>query len=154
MLTCFNVQKTHYFSNTVHYCSSSMPRLFQMHCFLQSPSFQQPQSALIGQLAQCIVIGWTTQARVGNVLSVQARKGNSDIHIDNVTCDLRAFCKWTPLYCAIPKRHKNTFTNFYINRSHLVEWSAQLRNLFHLFFDLLTLALSILILFYLCLLCI
>ncbi len=29
MLTCFNVQKTHYFSNTVHYCSSSMPRLYQ-----------------------------------------------------------------------------------------------------------------------------
>ncbi len=27
MLTCFNVQKTHYFSNTVHYCSSSMPHL-------------------------------------------------------------------------------------------------------------------------------
>uniref|UniRef100_A0A672LVL6 Nuclear prelamin A recognition factor-like n=1 Tax=Sinocyclocheilus grahami TaxID=75366 RepID=A0A672LVL6_SINGR len=26
MLTCFNVQKTHYFSNTVHYCRSSMPR--------------------------------------------------------------------------------------------------------------------------------
>ncbi len=23
--TCFNVQKTHYFSNTVHYCSPSMP---------------------------------------------------------------------------------------------------------------------------------
>ncbi len=67
MLTCFNVQKTHYFSNTVHYCSSSMPRLSQTHCFLQSPSFQQVQSALIGQLTQCIVIGRTPQARVGNV---------------------------------------------------------------------------------------
>ncbi len=41
-----------------------MPRLSQM---LQSPSFRQAQSALIGQLAQCIVIGRTQQARVGNV---------------------------------------------------------------------------------------
>ncbi len=59
--------KKHNFSNTVHYCSSSMPRLSQMPCFLKSPSFQQVQSALIGQLTQCIVIGRTPQARVGNV---------------------------------------------------------------------------------------
>ncbi len=76
MLTCFNVQKTHYFSNTVHYCSSTMPL-----CFLQSPSFRQVykclihsfiqvQSALIGQLIQSIVIGRTPQARVGNVTAV------------------------------------------------------------------------------------
>ncbi len=91
MLTCFNVQKTHYFSNTVHYCSSSMPRLSQTLRFLQSPSFRQAQSALIGQLTQCIVIDRTPQAHVGNVTSlsiiasfsfqlvlpsVQARKGN------------------------------------------------------------------------------
>ncbi len=44
------------FSNTVHYCSSSMPRLSQTLRFLQSPSFRQAQSALIGQLTQCIVI--------------------------------------------------------------------------------------------------
>ncbi len=62
MLTCFNIQKTHYFSNTVHYCRSSMPRLSQALRFLQSPSFRQAQSALIGQLAQCIVIGRTPQA--------------------------------------------------------------------------------------------
>ncbi len=67
MLTCFNVKKTHYFSNTVHYCRSSMPRLSQMRRFLQSPSFRLAQSALIGQLTQCIVIGRTAQARVGNV---------------------------------------------------------------------------------------
>ncbi len=36
--------------------------------FLQSPSFQQAQSALIGQLTQCIVIGRTPQALVGNVM--------------------------------------------------------------------------------------
>ncbi len=36
-----------------------MPRLSQT---LQSPSFRQAQSALIGQLAQCIVIGRTLQA--------------------------------------------------------------------------------------------
>ncbi len=49
-----------YFSNTVHYCSSSMPRLSQTHRFQQSPSFRQAQSTLIGQLTQCIVIGRTT----------------------------------------------------------------------------------------------
>ncbi len=44
-----------------------MPRLSQTLRFLQSPSFQQAQSALIGQLAQCIVIGPTPQVRVDNV---------------------------------------------------------------------------------------
>ncbi len=66
-MTCFNVQKTHYFSNTVHYCNSSVPRLSQTRCYLQSPSFWQVQSALIGQLTQCIVIGGTPQACIGNV---------------------------------------------------------------------------------------
>ncbi len=47
MLTCFNVKKTHYFSNTVQYCRSSMPRLSQMLRFPQSSSFRQAQSALI-----------------------------------------------------------------------------------------------------------
>ncbi len=41
MLTCFNVKKTQYFSNTVHYCRSSMSRLSQTLSFLQSPSFRQ-----------------------------------------------------------------------------------------------------------------
>ncbi len=41
-----------------------MPRLSQT---LQNPSFKQAQSALIGQLAQCIVIGRTPQARIRNV---------------------------------------------------------------------------------------
>ncbi len=64
----------------------------------------------------------------------------------------------------IPKRHNITFTDFYINCSHLVEWPAQLNPsswiLSHLqetakntprpsLLDPLTLALSILILFYL-----
>ncbi len=44
-----------------------MPHLSQTRCFLQSPSFPQAQSTLIGQLAQCIVIGWTPQALIGNV---------------------------------------------------------------------------------------
>ncbi len=38
-----------------------MPRLSQTLHFLQSPSFRQSQSALIGQLTQCIVIGRTPQ---------------------------------------------------------------------------------------------
>ncbi len=45
-----------------------MPLLSQTQRFLQSPSFQQVQSALIGQLTQCIVIGRTPQARVGNIM--------------------------------------------------------------------------------------
>ncbi len=46
--------------------------LSQTHCFLQSPSFQQVQSALIGQRTHSIVIGQTPQ--VGNVtpLSITA----------------------------------------------------------------------------------
>ncbi len=47
-----------------------MPCLSQTCRFLQSPSFQQLQSALIGQLTQCIVIGRTPQERVGNVTSL------------------------------------------------------------------------------------
>ncbi len=39
-----------------------MPRLSQTLNFLQSPSLRQTQSAQIGQLAQCIVIGRTPQA--------------------------------------------------------------------------------------------
>ncbi len=44
-----------------------MPHLSQMLCFLQSHSFRQAQSALIGQLTQSIVIGRTPQAVVENV---------------------------------------------------------------------------------------
>ncbi len=40
----------------------TMPRLSQTCRFLQSPSFRQAQSAMIGQLTQCIVIGRTPQA--------------------------------------------------------------------------------------------
>ncbi len=47
-----------------------MPRLSQMSCFLQSPFFQQAQSALIGQLTQCIVIGRTPQECVENVTAL------------------------------------------------------------------------------------
>ncbi len=47
-----------------------MPRLSQMRRFLQSPSFQQVQSALFSQLTQCIVIRRTPQAHVGNVMSL------------------------------------------------------------------------------------
>ncbi len=52
-----------------------MPRLSQTLSFLQIPSLQQAQSARIGQLTQCIVIGRTPQAWFGNVtpLSIIAR---------------------------------------------------------------------------------
>ncbi len=39
-----------------------MPRLSQTLSFLKRPSFRQAQPALIGQLAQCIVINTTPQA--------------------------------------------------------------------------------------------
>ncbi len=55
-VTCFNVQKAHYFSNTEHYCSSSMTRLSQTLRCLQSPSFRQAQSALIGQLQKYQIV--------------------------------------------------------------------------------------------------
>ncbi len=55
-------------STAVHYCRSSMPRLSKTCSFPQSPSFQQAQYALIGQLAQCIVSDRTPQARVGNLI--------------------------------------------------------------------------------------
>ncbi len=59
--------KKYNFSKTVHYCMSPMPRLSQTLSFWPSPSFWRAQSALIGQLTQCFVIGRTPQARVGNV---------------------------------------------------------------------------------------
>ncbi len=64
-----NVQKTYFFQIlyiiVVPLCPASQTR-----SFLQRPSFQQVQSALIGQLTQCIVIGRTPQARVGNVTTL------------------------------------------------------------------------------------
>ncbi len=47
-----------------------MPRLSQTLRFLQSPSFRQAQSALIGQQTQSIVIGRTPQGLVKNVTSM------------------------------------------------------------------------------------
>ncbi len=138
MLTWFNVQKTHYFSNTVHYCRSSMPRLSQTLPFLQSPSFRQAQSALIGQLIQCIVIGRTPQARVVYVtlLSIIASfrfqvsftissspRGEQSRETDTVMmlvciCSTQAAVKtisdglYTPLWCdPVPLTHTHTHTH-------------------------------------------
>ncbi len=139
MLTWLNVQKTHYFSNTVHYCRSSMPRLSQTFSFLQSPSFRQEQSALIGQLTQCIVIGRTPQARVGNVTplsiiasfsfqnkckrhlitslvlpSVQAREGNrvvwQTVMMLVCFCSTQAAVVWPCLPLSHTRAHTHTHT--------------------------------------------
>ncbi len=67
MLTCFNVKNYIIFQILYIIVVPSMPRISQTHRFLQRPSFQQVQSALIGQLTQCIV------------LSVQAQEGNSRV---------------------------------------------------------------------------
>ncbi len=49
VLMRLEVQKTHDFPHTVHYCSS-MPNLSETHRFLQSSSFWEARRALIGQL--------------------------------------------------------------------------------------------------------
>ncbi len=150
MLTCFNVQKTHYFSNTVHYCSSSMPCLSQMHYFLQS-SFQQVQSALIGQLTQSIVIGRTPQARVGNVTPLtiiasfsfqvsfirSSPKGEQSRVTDTVMilvciCSTQAAVKtisdglYTPLWCdPVPLTHTHSHNHTHnVLRAKLHIWTV------------------------------
>ncbi len=146
MLTCLNVKKTHYFSNTVHYCRSSMPRLSQTLFQPKSPSFQQAQSALIGQLTQCIVIGRTPQARVGNVTSLSiiasfsfqvsfissSPKGEQSRVTDTVMIMLVSICStqtavktisdglYTPLWCdPVPLTHtlSHTHTKCYAQNS-------------------------------------
>ncbi len=54
MFTRFEVQKTHYFPHTVHYCCSSMPRLSETRWFLQRSSFWEARRALIGQLSSAL----------------------------------------------------------------------------------------------------
>ncbi len=54
MFTRFEVQKTHYFPHTVHYCCSSMLRLSETRQFLQSLSFWEARHALIGQLSSTL----------------------------------------------------------------------------------------------------
>ncbi len=59
MLTCFNVQTTHYFSNTlkiivIPLCPASLKRVV----FYKVPD----KRSLIEQLTQNIVIGWKPQA--------------------------------------------------------------------------------------------
>ncbi len=104
-----------YFSNAVHYFRSSMPTSLK-HNFIQSPSFQQVQSALIGQLTQCIVIGRTPQAHVGlwnqlsviNLISSSPRGEQS--HVTDTVMMIVCVCKqatiktisdglYTPLWC-------------------------------------------------------
>ncbi len=55
----------------------SVSILSQTRSFLQSPSFRQAQSALIGQLAQCIVTGRTPQALVGNVTPLSIMRASA-----------------------------------------------------------------------------
>ncbi len=79
MLTCFNVQKHTIFIFYFHII------VFPL-CpgrFLQSPSFRQAQSALIGQLTKCIVIGRTPQAHVGNVTPPYHNLSAFKVNIDS-----------------------------------------------------------------------
>ncbi len=54
MFTWFEVQKTHSFSHTVHYCCSSRLRFSETCRFLQSSSFWEARCALIGQLSSVL----------------------------------------------------------------------------------------------------
>ncbi len=56
VFTRFEVQKTHYFPHTVHYCCSSKPRLSETYRFLQSSSVWEPRCALIGQLSGALLL--------------------------------------------------------------------------------------------------
>ncbi len=108
-----------------------MPRLSQPRRFLQSPSFQQVQFALIGQLTQYIVIGQTPQGHVGNVtpltiiasFSFQVSFISSSLREDRVAwqmmlvciCSTQAAVKtisdglYTPLWCdPVPLTHTHT----------------------------------------------
>ncbi len=64
------------------------------------------------------------------MFAYRTTSGSAPLYL-NHTSDLYAlqklaFCKRTTHYCTIPKRHKITFTDFFIYCSHLVEWPAQL----------------------------
>ncbi len=58
------VQKTHYFSNTVHYCSSTMPRLYQM-CHFSTKPFLPTSAVCSDRPADTVHCDWpnTTSAR-------------------------------------------------------------------------------------------
>ncbi len=66
MLTWFNVKKHIPFQILYIIVGPLCPASLKRVVFNKAPSFDK-QSALIGQLTQCIVIGRTPQARVGNV---------------------------------------------------------------------------------------
>ncbi len=137
MLTCFNAKKTHYFSNTVHYCRSSMPLLSQTRHFLQSPSFRQAQSALIGQLTQCIVIGRTPQAHVGNVTSLTIIVSFSKINIKTVH-NVLSF----PINSS-PKWVQRRVTDTVMMLVYICSTQARLRKLTPLWCDPVSLSLSL-----------
>uniref|UniRef100_A0A673FPF5 Macrophage-capping protein-like n=1 Tax=Sinocyclocheilus rhinocerous TaxID=307959 RepID=A0A673FPF5_9TELE len=94
MLTCFNVQKAYIFQILyiiVGLCPASLKRFV----FYKVPP-SQAQSALIGQLTQCIVIGRTPQALVGNVTSLSSvlperhRIGEKSSRDEQVACAMLA----------------------------------------------------------------
>ncbi len=58
----FKVKKTHYFSHTVHYCCSSMPRLSETKLIVLRSEACSDWPAI-----RCVVIGRTPQACDGNV---------------------------------------------------------------------------------------
>ncbi len=68
MMTCFNVQKHIIFQILYIIVVPLCPASLKHFIFYKAPPSDKHSSALIGQLAQCIVIGRTPQARVGNVM--------------------------------------------------------------------------------------
>ncbi len=58
---------------------------------------------------------------------MKTTSGSAPLYLNSVLqtyVPSRSLCKWTAHYCAIPK-NQITFTDFFINCSHLVELPAQ-----------------------------
>ncbi len=73
MLTCFQVYKTDYFSNTLHYCRSSMPHLSNSSFSTRS---LLPTSAVCSDWPTGTVhYDWpNTTSRIGNVIPFHNRE--------------------------------------------------------------------------------
>ncbi len=113
-------------------CPASLKRHF-----LQSPSFRQAQSALIGQLTQCIVIGRSPQAHVGNVISLTIIVSFSKINIKTVHNVLSFSIN------SSPKWVQRRVTDTVMMLVYICSTQARLRKLTPLWCDPVSLSLSL-----------
>ncbi len=83
----------------------------QTHLFLQSPSYWQAQSALIGQLAQCIVIYQAPQALVGNVTALSIIASPICVCTQAAIKTVDSTVTWPCLSLSLPLSHIHTHTH-------------------------------------------